>query len=260
MSGSPAISCVIPVFNGKRDLQRAVDSVLVQRPDVQVVLVDDHSTDGTADLVLDIARGEARVVAISLAENRGQSYARNVGVAAADASYITFLDQDDQHITGWYDHAVEELNTNQDCAAIKGAIELMDLPPELGVGAGDPRLPSMANSVMWNVVMRKLAYFILGGCPTTSIFRTRAGVEDVAFMMALTRHFRMAHTDYPSTQHYVHPNGASALFLRRTRVVGSGFEFVESIPIEQDQTLETALAEFQARAALNVNALRGMLK
>jgi len=124
----PIISCVIPVHNGKRDLQRAVDSVLAQSTATQVILVDDCSTDGSAELVLAMAAAEPRIEAVTLPKNRGQGYARNVGVAVAQAPYITFLDQDDEHLPGWYAHGVEVLELNPGLAAVKGDVELIDIP------------------------------------------------------------------------------------------------------------------------------------
>jgi len=83
--GRVRISCVIPVFNGLRDLERAVQSVLAQNIDLQVVLVDDCSTDGSAQWIVERAKRDPRVVAITLPANHGQGYARNLGVAAAEA-------------------------------------------------------------------------------------------------------------------------------------------------------------------------------
>ena len=256
MAIAPAISCVIPVFNGKRYLQRAVDSVLAQRPDAQVVLVDDGSTDGSDELVLRMARGDPRVVALALPENRGQGNARNIGIAAATSSYVTFLDQDDEHIPGWYDYAVELLDGNKDYAAIKGGVELMDLPPELRVEPTDPRLRAISNSVMWNVVMRKIVYQALGGCLSS----LRRGGEDIAFMAAINKHFPPVSTDFPSTQHYVKPNGSTEAFLKRTRVVGATFEFLEIISVEVDGSLAKVLLDYQSQADINVTALRTLLR
>lgn len=260
MSIAPIISCVIPVYNDKQHLPRAVDSVLAQRPDVQVVLVDDCSSDGSRELTLEMARDDDRIVAFPLPSNRGQGYARNVGVVVADAPYITFLDQDDEHVPGWYNHAIELLQANPDLAAVRGDIELMELPPELSISRADPRWPAMVNSTLWNMVIRKIAYHALGGCPTSSTFRTREGVEDVPLVAALVHHFNVLGTEHPATRHYVRPNNATAYFLKRTRVVGSRFEFVELTDAERGGTLEKALLEFHTRAAANTDALRRLLK
>jgi glycosyltransferase involved in cell wall biosynthesis len=257
---SPAISCVIPVFNGKRDLRRAVDSVLAQRPDVQVVLVDDCSVDGSRELALEMAGNDRRIVALALSENRGQGYARNIGVAAADASYITFLDQDDEHFPGWYDHAIEVLLANPQFVALRGEVELAEVPPELDIDRTDPRWTAIVGSPIWNVVIRKVVYQAVGGCPTAPAFRTREGNEDWTLMATVKRHFAVGKTEHPACRHYVRLDGATAYFLRRTRVVDGRFEFVELTNVERQGDLERALEDIQARAANNIAMLRGPLK
>ncbi len=256
----PTISCVIPVYNDKLHLPRAVKSALEQRTDVQVVLVDDCSTDGSRELALEMAREEPRIVAIPLPNNRGQAYARNIGVAAASAPYVTFLDQDDEHAPGWYNHAIEVLQANPRFAAVRGEIELMEVPVELSIGRADPRRLAMVNSTIWNMVIHKVAYHALGGSPTSPTFRTREGAEDVTLVVALKQHFNVAKTERLATKHYVKAHGATAYFLRRTRVVGNRVEFNELTNEERSGALEKALSEFQADAAANVRALRRLLR
>lgn len=253
----PAIACVIPVYNGKRDLERAVASALRQRADAQVVLVDDASTDGSRELILEMARREPRVVAIPLAQNRGQGYARNIGVAAAEARFITFLDQDDEHLPGWYDYALGALESHPQYAGVRGDLELANVPADLAIGRGDPRWPAIVNSPIWNVVMRRAVYQALGGSPSGPAFRTREGNEDWVVTETLKRHFTLANSDFVAVRHYVQPNGATAYFLRRTRVTPDGrFEFTETTKVENDGALREALAEYQRQAAENIATVR----
>jgi glycosyltransferase involved in cell wall biosynthesis len=256
---APRISCIIPVFNGKKTITRALDSVLAQEA-AQAVLVDDASTDGSSEFILELAARDPRVVAMHLKRNRGQSYARNVGAAAADAPYITFLDQDDEHIPGWYEHAVEKLEENTVCAGIKGNFQLADVPAAWNLVVDDPRLPAVRHSVIWNLVVRKVVYQALGGCPTTTAFRVREGNEDYALMTALARHFELLHTEYLACRHYVTPNGATDYFFTRTRVVGSRFEFAEKTLGEEQGELQKQVDNYRARAEANLNALTVMLK
>lgn len=255
----PSISCVIPVYNGKRDLERAVASVLGQRADAQVVLVDDASSDGSGELALEISRRDARAVAIALATNCGQGYARNIGVAAAQAACITFLDQDDEHLPGWYDHAIEALETHPQYVGVRGEVELAEVPAELRIDRNDPRWPAIVNSTIWNVVMRKVVYQAVGGSPSGPAFRTREGNEDWVVTETLKRHFLFAKSECPAVRHYVKPNGATAYFLRRTRVTADGrFEFTEKTAGERDGALQEALAEYQGAAADNMAILRNI--
>ena len=85
------VAVVIPAFNSAKTLGRAIESVLGQtwRPR-QIVVVDDGSTDGTAEL--------ARSYPVELVShpNRGASAARNRGISATDAPWVAFLDADDE--------------------------------------------------------------------------------------------------------------------------------------------------------------------
>jgi glycosyltransferase involved in cell wall biosynthesis len=88
----PSISVVIPVHNGELYLAEAVDSALAQthRP-AEVVVVDDGSTDGTAE----VAAGLGAAVRYVHQRNRGPGGAMNRGVALARGEYVAFLSADD---------------------------------------------------------------------------------------------------------------------------------------------------------------------
>lgn len=95
-SGGPLVSVIVPAFNMQEYLQDAVETVLKQTyANLEVVIVDDGSTDLTPDLADEIAQRDARVKVIHQ-ENRGLGGARNVGVEAATGLYVTFFDSDDE--------------------------------------------------------------------------------------------------------------------------------------------------------------------
>lgn len=89
----PLVSAIIPAYNGvSRYLQQAIESVLAQRyQEVELIVVDDASTDETAGLVLRFP--QARY--FRRAENAGQAASRNDGARLAKGAYLAFLDQDD---------------------------------------------------------------------------------------------------------------------------------------------------------------------
>ena len=89
---APLISCIVPVFNGERYLEETLDSIHQQtyRP-VEVIVVDDGSTDGTAAVVA--AYGE-RVIYL-YQRNAGPAAARNLGLDRASGELVAFLDADD---------------------------------------------------------------------------------------------------------------------------------------------------------------------
>ena len=87
------ISVVIPAYNAERTVGRAIDSVLAQtRAADEVIVVDDGSTDGTADVV----RRYGEKVTLICQENAGVSVARNRGIEASTGEWIAFLDGDDE--------------------------------------------------------------------------------------------------------------------------------------------------------------------
>lgn len=91
----PFFSIVIPVYNTVRELERCVDSITVQTfSDYEVILVDDGSTDGSADLCDRLSRSDIRIKTIHK-ENGGCSAARNTGIRAASGRYLMFVDSDD---------------------------------------------------------------------------------------------------------------------------------------------------------------------
>lgn len=92
----PKVSVIMPVYNVARYLREGVASVLKQTmPDLELILVDDGSTDGSASICDECAAGDARVHVIHQA-NGGVARARNAGLAAACGQYLMFCDPDDR--------------------------------------------------------------------------------------------------------------------------------------------------------------------
>lgn len=95
MTENPRVSVVIPTYERADLVGRAVDSALAQTvEDVEVIVVDDGSTDGTHEAVA--AESDPRVRYLEHETNRGVSAARNTGIEAASGEYVAFLDSDDE--------------------------------------------------------------------------------------------------------------------------------------------------------------------
>ena len=95
MIGNPDVSVVIPLYNNKRYISEALDSALEQGAcTVEIIVVDDGSTDGGADIVAAYAENHSEIELIRQA-NQGVAAARNHALNLATGTYIAFLDSDD---------------------------------------------------------------------------------------------------------------------------------------------------------------------
>lgn len=90
------VSVIIPVYNGAAWIRECLESVLSQTwGDFEILVLDDHSTDGTTQIIQDMSRKDQRIQLI-LRNGKGVSAARNQGIEQSDGEYITFLDADDK--------------------------------------------------------------------------------------------------------------------------------------------------------------------
>lgn len=95
MKKEPLISVIVPVYNVGKYLQRCLNSIIDQTyKNVEVILIDDGSTDGSEKICNEYAERDKRIKVFSQS-NRGVSVARNVGLKKAKGEYIAFVDSDD---------------------------------------------------------------------------------------------------------------------------------------------------------------------
>lgn len=95
----PTVSVIVPCYNAAQFLASTLASVECQSfTNWECILIDDCSTDNTADVLREFARKDARFIPIFLDKNGGASAARNAGFAAARGIYITLLDADDSYV------------------------------------------------------------------------------------------------------------------------------------------------------------------
>lgn len=109
------ISVIVPVYNAEKYLNKCIESVLAQTyPDWELILVDDGSKDGSADIIDGYAASDTRIKAIHQ-ENAGPGMARNRGIEDASGDYITFLDSDDYLSDDFYEQMRPLMEQAADC-------------------------------------------------------------------------------------------------------------------------------------------------
>lgn len=98
----PIVSIIIPVYNAESFLRRCVESVLAQDfKDYEVLLINDGSTDGSAEICEEYAANDTRIVVFTK-ENGGVSSARNLGLEKARGEWVSFIDADDWVMPGYF--------------------------------------------------------------------------------------------------------------------------------------------------------------
>lgn len=89
------ISIIVPVYNVEKYLEKCINSLISQTySNIEIILVDDGSTDSSSQIIDDYAKKDFRIKVIHK-KNGGQSEARNVGINISHGKYITFVDSDD---------------------------------------------------------------------------------------------------------------------------------------------------------------------
>ena len=101
------VSVIIPIYNAETTIRKAIDSVLNQSigfDNIELILVDDKSTDGSRQIIEDYANKYNNINVICLDENSGlPGKPRNIGIDNSTSEYIIFLDADDEYLP----HALE---------------------------------------------------------------------------------------------------------------------------------------------------------
>jgi glycosyltransferase involved in cell wall biosynthesis len=130
------ISCVVPAWNCEPWLKRAVESLVATnyRP-LEIIIVDDGSTDGTFELATRLAHqypGTVHVLQHPEAANKGVSASRNLGLAHCTGEWISFLDADDYVYPDRYKSAAQILASRPDVDAVHQIAEMVFPTEETG--------------------------------------------------------------------------------------------------------------------------------
>lgn len=118
----PAVSVIIPTHARPELLPRAVASARAAGTDIEIIVVDDASTDATAD----VCRRLSDIKYLRVERNQGVAGSRNIGLLASTAPYVAFLDDDDLRLPGSIDRQLAALEENPRAGFVCGAMIISD--------------------------------------------------------------------------------------------------------------------------------------
>jgi len=167
------IDVVIPVFNGAKTVESAIETIQVQTlRDIRILVVNDGSTDDTQAIVERMAAEDGRVVLINR-PNGGIVDALNAGIAACTADLVARHDADDLAVPGRFQRQFDWLRGNPSCSAVSGSIVEIDEAGRELSPQGIPRSPDLADPKhypQWEpylvhpfLMMRRAAIAAVGG-------------------------------------------------------------------------------------------------
>jgi glycosyltransferase involved in cell wall biosynthesis len=213
---SPLVSIIIPAYNAARYLPRSVASALAQTfTNIEVVIVDDGSTDETGAVADQLAAQDNRVKVVHQ-ENRGLAEARRSGIKAATADYLVHLDADDELLPDAVAFLLEKCESEQLDVAYGSFIKVIgedtyEVPhPMEGVLTGDEYLHFLFDRrcmcASWGNLFRREAW-------NDDIFPPRGQVlpsEDVLMNICMSAHVnRVGFYNKPVVKYYYVPTSLS---------------------------------------------------
>lgn len=107
-------SVIIPAYNAEKTIKRCIESITIQnRPDVEIIIINDGSTDKTESICKDLQSNYNNIIYIQK-ENGGVSSARNVGLSVATGEFVMFVDSDDYVDSNCFDTIDKYIGSNAD--------------------------------------------------------------------------------------------------------------------------------------------------
>ncbi|MEN9358849.1 MAG: hypothetical protein RL095_384 [Verrucomicrobiota bacterium] len=249
---APTVSVIIPAYNAARFIGRTMDSVSRQSfDDLEIIVVDDGSTDDTAEIVL--SHPDPRIRLIRQA-NASQAAARNRGIAASSAPYLSFLDADDLWTPDKLAKQVAAMGDVDLCCTDGSSIDLEDALIQTGIfpghsGAVWEKLLTRNFIACSSVMLRRSALE-----PLDAYFRLgRQGCEDWDLWLRVAARGTVRHLAENLLLYRIHPGNISK---RLDLMIASQNQVLEDAAAAPPFGLPPDLLAKKIRRAKVLNSIR----
>jgi glycosyltransferase involved in cell wall biosynthesis len=286
------VSAIVPLYNSERFLAQSLNSALTQTwRNLEIVIVDDGSTDGSAAIADSYARSYPDMIRVIHQRNEGVCHARNTAMAAAHGDCFALLDADDIWLPHHLEVCVAELQRRPEAALVHADVERIDTD---GNSLGrSPRMWDRIHGDTFRVLYLRREHV----CCSTTVFRreaidsighfdvqfNRLGCEDRDLWLRMTGVAPFVYIDDVHTRYRMHGDNMSANFSKmmqaRIRLVDKHTATVRGRPLRRralaaahcnlgDELVDAAQRGAALRAYAHAfglwpvqqKALRGMLR
>ncbi len=226
-SVAPAVSVLVPAYNGQRYLARALDSALAQRfDDLEVVIVNDGSIDATEAIALAYRGAHPRRIVYLRQDNAGLPAARNAALQVARGRYVALLDCDDVWLPEHLATLVPVLEASPRVALVHSNITRIDAEGAV-LGTLDDRWPAGSEADAFAELFLRRQHV---ACPTAVMRRaaldavgwfdrrfTGLGCEDRDLWLRLALRYDVRYVDRVTALYRMHGGSMSTQLEKMTR-------------------------------------------
>lgn len=251
----PTVSVIIPVYNGERTIKACVDSFLRQTcKDLEIILVDDGSTDGTYETAKALEVSDSRVTLLRK-ENGGPASARNLGLARARGTFLCFADCDDSVDEKFVETLLAGIRQDCDLSVCGFFVQKAHGEPVAATPQGSGVVsPEFLKTHMFTPQDRAWGGFVWNKLYKTAMIREHLVsfpeehrvFEDVVFNYRYLTHCRRVFLcQEPRYCYHIHSGSLTkkvagdASTVEKWLSYGDAFDCI--IPLEQDETLRKLL-------------------
>ena len=207
------VSVIIPVYNAEKYILETIRSVIKQTyANIEIIVIDDGSTDSSAELIQHISQTESRLK-YHYQTNKGVSSARNYGIKKAKGDYLFFLDSDDVWLPQNIELKINTLKKNETIDWLFGSIELIDENSDKlnSILTGSDK--NILNALLtWNgdVITTPSTIVIRKKCIKAIRFdESLSTAADQYFVIQLASQFKGGYFSAPSVLYRILPNSMS---------------------------------------------------
>jgi len=217
----PLVSVMVLSHNRKQWLGQALDSVLAQTyKNIEVIIVDNGSTDGSIEIMDTYAKKDKRIRVIKNKENLGCPKARNQALKAMKGKYLIFNDDDDVSFPRRVEKCVKYMEDNPDVVAMCSNSQIID---EKGIVHDSNQLNAEVQ-VTFDALVNEHCFNSPTACVRIDKLREIGGFDDSLkiasdrdIWLGLSAKYKLMHADLQLMQYRVHTKNTSIMDLKETQ-------------------------------------------